>query len=147
MEHESTLAFQLLSQFNSYRSRIEQFAAVAKYCPIPVVITAHDGTTIFFINQAYMDLTGFKDVSEMQDRGWLPRIHPEDQERILAEWTVATSQSRDLCSTFRFKVGDDTREVRMQAFKVAGNGYVVYFLPADCMICQRQACINASTSK
>jgi PAS domain S-box-containing protein len=78
-----------------------------------------------YANKAYLDLTG-RTMEEVRGMGWLNVIHPEDRERVLADWLRSTAQQRNFEDTFRVVNRQDQMiyEVNVVAEAVSGNGYI-----------------------
>jgi len=60
-----------------------------------------------YINSKLAELSGMTSKQVVRE-GLAQVVHPEDQERVRAEWNALRDQHESLCSTFRFLRADDT---------------------------------------
>lgn len=135
--YEQSLAYGLLQQFESYRHQIEQYASIAHYCPIPVVMVAHDGLSILYVNPAFIKLTGCS-VDELSNYRWTKVIHPDDRERVTNIWRkfIADRTNPDLERTTLFLHAKYINVHSNAAYPcyvtihaIAGNGMVGFIFP------------------
>lgn len=131
-DYRQTLAFGLLQKFEAYRHEVEQYAAIANFCPIPVFVTSHDGTTILYVNPAYITLTGC-DVTQLQDFGWLKVIHREDRQSAICTWSQFIIDRKPVSIAEKF-INVLTGEIRacvVSLNMVPNNGLVGYVIPEN----------------
>ena len=129
-DYRLSLAFGLLKKFEAYQHEVEQYAAIAQFCPIPVFVTSHDHTAILFVNPAYIELTGC-DVDMLQREGWTYPIHPDDRERVSALWEkfIADRQPMTLTERFRNVLTGEIVACSIVVNFVPNNGMVGYIIP------------------
>lgn len=129
-EYQNSVAYGLLKKFEAYRHEVEQYAAVANFCPIPVFLTSHDGLSVLYVNPAYIQMTGC-DVASLSNGGWTKVIHPHDRERSFAVWQRFVETREPICIEERFvnTLTGDVFETICTVHAIPGNGMVGYIFP------------------
>ena len=129
-EYKNSLAYGLLKKFEAYRHEVEQYAAVANFCPIPVFMTSHDGLSVLYVNPAYIQMTGC-DVTTLSDGAWAKVIHPDDRERSVAVWLRFVATREPVCIEERFVnvLTGEIFDTVCTVHAVPGNGMVGYIFP------------------
>lgn len=83
-----------------FRSSEELFRSLASHTPVGVFVSDPDrGCT--FVNERWCELAGLTPEQALGD-GWMVALHPEDRERVLADWTAASAAGRDVVIECRF---------------------------------------------
>lgn len=115
-EHELLLKSEI-----RYRSLIQSTAAT-------VWTTGPDGN--FVVDQdSWQAFTG-QGWDEHQGFGWAKMIHPDDRERLVADWTEATTTQKPFESKGRLwhAASDDYRYFEVQAVPIIDNGQIVEWM-------------------
>ena len=128
--YKNTCAYGLLKHFEAYRHKIEQYASIAHFSPIPVFVTAHDGLTILYVNPAYIKLTGCP-VDNLHNFNWANVIHPDDRERSIAVWKkfVVDRKPVVICEKYVNVITGKVYPCHCSVYSVEGNGFVGFILP------------------
>jgi PAS domain S-box-containing protein len=77
-----------------------RFRALLTAAPVGIFQADLEGNCLF-VNQQCAQLMGMSE-SEVLDRGWVNAIHPEDRDRVFAEWYGAIRSEREFASEYRF---------------------------------------------
>jgi PAS domain S-box-containing protein len=56
-----------------------------------------------YVNQQWMNMTGFNSSEEAHGMGWLRSIHPDDRKRVHREWIDAIDTDTIFISAYRYK--------------------------------------------
>ena len=72
--------------------------------PVGLFRTDTDGRCLA-VNARWCEIAGLA-LAEALDEGWAQALHPDDRERVLAEWSRATREARGFESEFRFRRPD-----------------------------------------
>jgi diguanylate cyclase (GGDEF)-like protein/PAS domain S-box-containing protein len=91
-----------------FESSEELFRSLAAHTPVGLFVSAADGRCTF-VNARWCELTGLSQDEALGD-GWFGAIHPDDQERVLAEWAAAGEAGRDSVTEYRFLHTDGTEK-------------------------------------
>jgi PAS domain S-box-containing protein len=83
----------------------ERFRRIANSAPVLMWVTRLDRTRDF-VNDAYMDFLGTDDREYARRYDWRAGIHPDDQERILAESVAGEASGKPFTMEGRFRRGD-----------------------------------------
>lgn len=84
-----------------------------------ILFTTHaDGHCDYVSARAYA-LSGFPDRT-LEGFGWFDAIHPEDRERVRAQWAVSASTGAPFTTEYRFRAGDRYRWMIVRALAVTG---------------------------
>lgn len=84
----------------------ELLRALVTHTPIGVFVSDPRGLCLF-VNERWCELTGLDQRSALGD-GWSEAVHPEDRERVAAEWRTAAAEARDSIVEYRFLRPDGT---------------------------------------
>ena len=71
----------------------ELLKALTANTPVGVFVSDRDGSCVY-VNERWCELAGLS-YSEAIGDGWSSALHPDDRERIAAEWAVASDEGRD----------------------------------------------------
>jgi rsbT co-antagonist protein RsbR len=106
----------------------QQFRDLATYLPIGVYRSNAQGACTY-VNPSWMAICGFTYEEAMGD-GWTQALHPDDRDRVFAEWTQAADEGREFASEYRF-LRPDKRvvwiSVTARAFHDASGELVGHF--------------------
>jgi diguanylate cyclase (GGDEF)-like protein/PAS domain S-box-containing protein len=75
--------------------------ALTAHTPVGVFLSDRAGACRF-VNQRWCDLTGLSFEQALGD-GWAAALHPDDRERVGAEWAAAAAEGRDSVIGYRFQ--------------------------------------------
>jgi PAS domain S-box-containing protein len=89
------------------RESEERFRRIANQAPVLMWVTRLDRTRDF-VNDAYMDFLGLEDREFARTYDWRQGIHPDDQERILAESLAGEASLKTFTLEGRFRRSDGT---------------------------------------
>ena len=78
----------------------ELLSALTAHTPVGVFVSGRDGACVY-VNERWSELTGLSFGEALGD-GWSAAIHPDDRERVAAEWVAASSEGRDSVIEYRF---------------------------------------------
>lgn len=82
------------------RQAAEPEAAALDAAPVGVFRTATDGACTY-VNDRWCEYASMSRADAM-GWGWLDAVHPDDLERVKAEWTASVAEGRDFELEFRF---------------------------------------------
>ena len=82
----------------------ELLKALTAHTPVGVFVSDHDGTCVY-VNERWSELTGVSFAEALGD-GWSLTLHPEDRERVAAEWADAAIAGRGSVVEYRFLLKD-----------------------------------------
>ena len=82
----------------------KRFHAMARLSPA-IVFQANAEGEVAYINERWQQLTGFRSEESLRD-GWLQAVHPEDRERVKAEWNRAVQEGVPWKAELRLKTRD-----------------------------------------
>ncbi len=95
--------------------------ALANQASIGIFLTDACGNCLY-LNDRLCALTGLP-LARANGQGWLTMLHPEDQRRVVAEWTTATAEGRTFLTECRFQRPDAAvRWVTVEAFPMRTGG-------------------------
>ena len=94
----------LLVQRRALRESLEQFRLRADQAPV-LIWTARPDTSLDYLNGFCVQLTG-RPVEELQEKGWLDFVHPEDVDRCLATYMPAFEARRPFLLEYRLRHAD-----------------------------------------
>jgi PAS domain S-box-containing protein len=134
---EKSLALHLLEKFQDDREKIERYAAVADFCPLPAFIVRSDAQEIVYINPAYTALTG-RSIDELNGTNWIDLvIHPDDRSALTEVWRAFQHTAKTAAHWHRYIHKDGTTTDCLTILeRVQGNGFVGYIMPQ----CQEHSC-------
>ncbi len=126
----ASLAIHLAEKFQDDREKIERYAAVANFCPIPAFIVSSDTKEIVYINPAYEALTG-RTLEELHEGNWIDLVvHPDDRDAVNGVWSLFHYTARSAPHWHRYIHKDGTVTDSLTILeRVQGNGFVGYILP------------------
>jgi diguanylate cyclase (GGDEF)-like protein/PAS domain S-box-containing protein len=78
--------------------------ALTSHTPSGVFLSDADGACRF-VNERWCELAGLSFEQAIGD-GWVEALHPEDRERVAAEWQVAAAEQRESVISYRFQRPD-----------------------------------------
>ncbi|MBI1879989.1 MAG: PAS domain S-box protein [Chloroflexi bacterium] len=78
-----------------------RFRALTTHAPVGIFQTDPQGRCIF-VNNRWREITGLS-LMEASGDGWANALHPDDHERIFAEWNTATQSGRDFALEYRLQ--------------------------------------------
>jgi len=78
----------------------ELLNALTTHTPVGVFVSDSRGSCIF-VNGRWCELTGLGFAEALGD-GWSAALHPDDRERVAAEWKAAAAEARDSIVEYRF---------------------------------------------
>lgn len=68
----------------------------------PVAKFNNDGMCVF-VNQKWLEITGFSSQEDAHGIGWYRAIHPDDKEYIISQWEEAVETESIFIAEFRYK--------------------------------------------
>jgi PAS domain S-box-containing protein len=77
----------------------QRWATLAQLAPVGIFITDRTGNYLY-VNQCWCNFAGIT-FPEVSGRGWIDALHPEDRDRVLAEWNRATQNNLSFSSEYR----------------------------------------------
>jgi PAS domain S-box-containing protein len=86
---------------DSQRSSLEQFRTLAALAPVGIFRTDANGDCVY-VNERWVKLAGLS-FDQARGKGWSSALHPDDRERVFAEWYRAASRGEEFVSEYRFK--------------------------------------------
>jgi PAS domain S-box-containing protein len=78
-----------------------RFRTLAGLAPVGIFLTDAQGNC-HFVNEKWCELAGMSPEAA-KGQGWVNALHPEDRERIAAEWCTAAHAGRSFASEYRFR--------------------------------------------
>ena len=78
----------------------ELLNALTAHTPVGVFVSDRDGACVY-VNERWCELTGLSFAAALGD-AWSVALHPEDRERVAAEWAAASDEGRDSVLEYRF---------------------------------------------
>jgi diguanylate cyclase (GGDEF)-like protein/PAS domain S-box-containing protein len=87
------------------QSSEERFRAMSDASPLGIFVSDAEGSCTY-TNAAYHRISGLN-LEETLGTNWSMAIHPEDRERVLAEWRVAARDQAPFQTEFRFLQKDE----------------------------------------
>ena len=83
-----------------------RFRAISDASPLGIFVADAAGSCVY-TNGAYHSISGLT-LEQTLGTNWSMAIHPEDRERVLAEWRVAARDQTPFQTEFRFLQGDES---------------------------------------
>jgi PAS domain S-box-containing protein len=77
-----------------------RFSTLAQEAPVGIFETDPQGDCLY-ANEYWQDITGLS-AAQAAGKGWSGGVHPEDRERVFAEWTAAAAAEKEFASEYRF---------------------------------------------
>ena len=124
----------------------EPEAAALDSAPVGVFRNAADGACIY-VNDRWCEYAGMARADAM-GWGWLDAVHPDDLERVQAEWAASVAEGRDFELEFRFgRPGGETMSVAGTATALrdasgAVTGYIGTLTNISAAVAARLALID-----
>jgi PAS domain S-box-containing protein len=87
------------------RNSEDRYRTLLETIPQLVWVAAADGLTMRDFNQRWFDFTG-QTLATAQGQGWLARVHPDDVDRVLAQWAISTTQETNYEAELRLQRAD-----------------------------------------
>ncbi len=78
----------------------ERFRNLLEFSPVGIVLTDSQGGVVF-VNARWSKITGLS-IEEAKGAGWANAVHPDDREKIVAEWTENAPLHEETTYEFRF---------------------------------------------
>ena len=82
------------------RQSESHFRLLVTQAPVGIFQTDEAGKCLF-VNPRWIELAGLSQ-TEAEGRGWTSALHPEDRDRVFAEWERATQENREFALEYRF---------------------------------------------
>ena len=96
------------------RQSEERFRSLSASSPVGIFVTDTEGHCTY-TNRRFQAICGSTPVESLGE-GWLRPIHPEDQDRVRADWAVYLTGEQDYSDEFRFQLADGSiRWVHMRS--------------------------------
>jgi diguanylate cyclase (GGDEF)-like protein/PAS domain S-box-containing protein len=89
-----------LSRLAALRPSRKRFDVLAEHLPIGVYETDSDGRFVY-VNAHWSELTGI-DSAAAKGASWASVVHPEDLERVIAEWRRSRAEQSDFSLEYRY---------------------------------------------
>src|SRR5688572_13095055 len=83
------------------RESLEQFRTLATLAPVGIFRTDAKGDCTY-VNERWCQFAGLTP-DQALGKGWVSAIHPEDRDRVFAEWYDAAAGKREFVSEYRFR--------------------------------------------
>jgi PAS domain S-box-containing protein len=83
------------------REALEQFRTLAALAPVGIFRSDAQGDCTY-VNDRWLRYAGFP-IEQALGKGWAAALHPEDRDRVSAEWSEAMNGKRDFVSEYRFR--------------------------------------------
>ena len=87
------------------RNSEARFRAMSDASPLGIFVSDTDGSCVY-TNAAYHKISGLT-LEQTLGTNWSTAIHPDDRQRVLAEWRLAARSQASFQTEFRFQQGDD----------------------------------------
>lgn len=81
-----------------------RFRQLALHAPVGIFQTDARGDCLF-VNERWCEIAG-RSSAQAAHRGWVEAIHPDDRERVFAEWYHAAAEGREFTADYRFRTPD-----------------------------------------
>lgn len=88
------------------RESEKRFRLVASRAPVGIFMTNEQGETMY-VNPSWCNMAGLTP-EQAQGLGWINSIHPDDRQRVLAEWEAAVQSGISSKAEYRFVRADGT---------------------------------------
>ena len=82
------------------RESEERFRTLASHAPVGIYLTDPSGDCLF-VNKTWCRMTGLTP-EEARGKGWVKAVHPDDRERVAAEWYDAALRRRPFAGEYRY---------------------------------------------
>jgi len=104
------------------------FQGMAESSPVGIFLDDADGNAVF-VSPKCAEMVGAP-ADDCLQMGWVPRIHPDDRERVAREWMRTVGEGAPFSETYRFR-HDDGQVVYTQCMAVpvrGEDGEVLHFV-------------------
>jgi len=91
---------------SALQSSEARFRAMSDASPLGIFVSDAEGSCVY-TNAAYHTISGLT-LEQTLGTNWSMAIHPEDRERVLAEWRIAARGQVPFQTEFRFLQGDES---------------------------------------
>lgn len=92
------------TELEASRHENQRFRALVAMAPVGMFETDADGRCVF-VNERWCEIAGMT-VEEALGEGWTGAIHPEDRDRVFAEWSRSASEQVPFNLEYRFRRPD-----------------------------------------
>lgn len=82
------------------RESEERFRTLANHAPVGIFQSAANGDTVF-VNDSWCAMTGLTR-EQARGEGWVNALHPDDRQRVLADWSASVRRGVASEAEFRF---------------------------------------------
>jgi PAS domain S-box-containing protein len=82
------------------RESEERFRTLASHAPVGIYLTDPNGDCLF-VNNTWCRMTGLTP-EEARGKGWVKALHPDDRERVAAEWYEAAVHRKPFAGEYRY---------------------------------------------
>lgn len=89
---------------DALRNSEARFRAISDAAPLGIFVSDLEGACVY-TNAAYQKISGL-DFERTLGTNWSMAIHPEDRERVLAEWRIAARNQEPFQTEYRFQQED-----------------------------------------
>ncbi|HYP17263.1 MAG TPA: PAS domain S-box protein [Opitutus sp.] len=86
------------------RESEERFRLLASHAPVGIFLSDVNGDSVF-LNRTWCELAGMTE-AQARGKGWTKALHPDDRERVNADWERAVRQGTPSAAEFRFRRPD-----------------------------------------
>ncbi|RMG14499.1 MAG: PAS domain S-box protein [Cyanobacteria bacterium J055] len=86
------------------RQSEERFETLTRVVPIGIFRTDPQGNCLY-VNQRWCQITGLT-LDEARGTDWMRGLHPDDRDRVTAEWTHAVAADRPFQAEYRFQTAE-----------------------------------------
>ncbi len=83
----------------------ERFDILTQVVPIGIFRTDTQGNCLY-VNDRWCQITGLTP-EDARDAGWVQGLHPDDRDRVVAEWMQAVASDSPFQAEYRFQTADD----------------------------------------
>ena len=80
--------------------------AISDSLSLGIIVTDAEGSGVY-TNSAYQKISGLS-FEQTLGTNWSMAIHPEDRERVLAEWRIAARSQEPFQTEYRFQQADES---------------------------------------
>ncbi len=83
------------------RASEQRFRTLTSHAPVGIFLTDRKGDCLW-VNERWCEMAGLS-LEEAKGEGWVRALHPDDRERVFAEWYAATRAAEPFSSEYRFQ--------------------------------------------
>ena len=98
------------------RQSESHFRLLVTQAPVGIFQT-DDSKNCLFVNPRWRSLTGLS-LAEAEGQGWTQAIHPDDRDRVFAEWERAAEENREFALEYRFQTTEGIKWVFGRALAI-----------------------------